>query len=326
MSLYSEEINEIENCMNSGYYEKVLMLIKEAEHIRSQDFDVDVLLELIQFRCKIHLNQIEKDSIGSYYSESISNQKFGIAAICLFTIFNLPETTDERRYELINEMMQLYVHNNNKIVMIDVILLLMNLYMNDFKSALSITECAPPSLKIIQVFVFCIMNRYDLAQSLFDDLIENYDTYTCELENYHSLSNFKESSLVRTALAWLQCLKGEYNSSFITYANMQTDFGENSSFRLPSKARDSQSIIILNGISVIHMQRQHWNDAYELLLNAYKIDPKCQVTLSNLITCSYFLNLKDEPEKYLNELSSVNCNHHKIACVEAIEKSFNAFN
>lgn len=313
--------------MNSGYYEKVLMLIQGAENIRKNNFDVDTLLELIQFRCKIHLNQMEKGSISSYYSESIASKKFGIAAVCLYTMFNLPETTEERKYELISEMKQLYVHNSNngKIAMIEMILVLMSLQMRDFKSIVSITDSACPSLKILQVFAFCIMNRYDLAQSLFDDLVENYDSYTSEMENYHTLSNFKESSLVRIAQAWLQCLKGEYNSSFITYANIQTDFGENSAFRLPSKVRNSQSVIILNGISVIHMQRQHWSDAYELLSNAYKIDPECQNTLSNLITCCYFLNLREESEKYTQELQSINCNHHKIACIEAIEKSFKGF-
>ncbi|KAJ1607801.1 hypothetical protein OJ253_2195 [Cryptosporidium canis] len=326
MSLYSEEISEIENCMNSGYYEKVLVLIQSAESIRNRDFDVDTLLELLKFRCRVHLNQVEKDSIGSCYSEAIANQKFGIAAVCLYTIFNLSETTDERRYELINEVKQLYVQNNNKIAVIDAILLLMNLHMNDFKSAQSITENASPDLKIIQVFAFCMMNRYDMAQLLLDDLLENYDSHTSGMDNCHTLSSFKESSMVRIAQAWLQCLKGEYNSSFITYANMQTDFGENSSFRLPSKAKSSQSVIILNGISVVHMQRQHWSDAYELLLNAYEIDPKCQVTLSNLITCSYFLNLRDEPERYIEELRSINCDHPKIACIEAINKSFNSFN
>lgn len=313
--------------MNSGYYEKVLMLIQGADGIRKKDFNVDMLLDLIQFRCKIHLNQVEKDSIGSYYSESIANKKFGIAAVCLYTMFNYPDTTEERKYELINEMKQLYVHNNSngKDTIIEVILALMSLQMNDFNSLVSITENACPSLKIIQVFAFCIMNRYDLAQSLFDDLVENYHLYTSEMESYNTLSNFKESSLVRIAQAWLQCLKGEYNSSFITYANIQTDFGENSTFRLPSKARNSQSVIILNGIAVVHMQRQHWSDAYELLSNAYRIDPNCQTTLSNLITCCYFLNLKSESEKYTQELKSINCNHHKIACIEAIDKCFAAF-
>ncbi|KAF7456584.1 coatomer epsilon subunit protein [Cryptosporidium felis] len=325
MGRFSEEIIEIESNVNSGYYEKALMMIQGAENIKNKDFDTDTLLEINQFRCKLHLNQLKKDSLGSLYSEAVANQKLGLAALCLYAIFCLSETTEERKYELLNEAKQLYIQNNDRTNTIEVILTLMNLHVKDFKSALAILDSAPPSTKIIQVFAFCTLNRFDLAQNLFEDLTENYNAHISELESFQSFSEFKESALVRIASAWLQCLKGEYNASFITYANIQTDFGENSSIRLPPKSRDCQSAIILNGISAIHMQRRHWNDAYETLLNAYKIDPKFEVTLSNLITCCHFLNLIEESSRYIEELHSVNSNHFKISCIEAIDRAFKIY-
>ncbi|KAH7649350.1 hypothetical protein FG379_001896 [Cryptosporidium bovis] len=307
--------------MNLGYYEKVLLLIGELEAAENKkDLDLDILLDLTKLRCRIKLKQIEIENIQSLYSEYIGDQKYGNAAVCLYTIFCLPDTTNERKQELVGELKQIYIKNNHKLLIIDTLLVLMYILLEDYYSAIYISD-SNPSLKIIQVFIYCTINRFDLAQEVFEDLMENYDTYFNDMESSYSFSDFKESSIVRLASAWLQCLKGEYNSSFITYANLQTDFGENSNIKLPSNSKESQSVIILNGISVIHMQRQHFNDAYELLQKAYVIDPKSQVTLSNLITCSYFLNLK-EPEKYINELLLVDKNHHKIQSIDCIEKAF----
>ncbi|KAK6591147.1 hypothetical protein RS030_101606 [Cryptosporidium xiaoi] len=307
--------------MNLGYYEKVLLLIGELEAAENKkDLDLDILLDLTKLRCKIKLKQIEIENIQSLYSEYIGDQKYGNAAVCLYAIFCLPDTTNEKKQELVGELKQIYIKNNNKLLIIDTLLVLMYILLEDYYSAIYISD-SNPSLKIIQVFIYCTINRFDLAQEVFEDLMENYDTYFNDMESSYSFSDFKESSIVRLASAWLQCLKGEYNSSFITYANLQTDFGENSNIKLPSNSKESQSVIILNGISVIHMQRQHFNDAYELLQKAYMIDPKSQVTLSNLITCSYFLNL-NETEKYINELLLVDKNHHKIQSIDSIEKAF----
>ncbi|KAH8741134.1 hypothetical protein FG386_001261 [Cryptosporidium ryanae] len=307
--------------MNSGYYEKVLLLIGEIESNNAdKNVDLDTLLDLTKLRCKLKLNQLEIENIESIYHEYIENQKYGNAAICLYAIFCVPETSYERKEEIVKELKQIYIKNNNELLIIEIILVLMYILLEDYSSAISISD-SNPNLKIIQVFIYCTIDRFDLAEEVFEDIMENYDAYFGDVESLYSFSDFKESSIVRIASAWLQLLKGEYNSSLITYANLQTDFGENSNIKLPNNSKENQSVIILNGISVIHMQRKHFNDAYELLQKAYMIDPRSQVTLSNLITCSYFMNFK-EPEKYINELKSVNKNHCKISSIDSIEKAF----
>ncbi|KAL7067961.1 coatomer epsilon subunit family protein [Cryptosporidium serpentis] len=289
---------------------------------------------MMKFMSKIELNEDYKiENIKLLYEDVINQDKIGIAATCLYFIYCSPEISKDEKYEVLTKMKQLYLKKFDKSSIIDTYLIYMYLIDGDFQSALSLTNESLPKTKILRVFIYCLMNRYDLAYNIFSQILETYsDNVSNTTQPILSISDFKESAILRIAEAWLQCLKGDYNSAFVTFANIQTDFSGNSTLLTKNKSdsanyvnytdKDYQSCIILNSTAVIHMQRQHWSEAFELLQIAYKLNPKSADTLNNLISCCYFLNKPEEAEHYFSEIQVLNNNHEKVLKINLLDKAF----
>ncbi|OII76457.1 coatomer epsilon subunit family protein [Cryptosporidium andersoni] len=327
-------ISRIQNCFDAGYYSKVLDLVQILESNNETDLDLIEILEMMKFMSKIELNEdYTVENIKSLYEDVINQDKVGIAATCLYFIYCSPEVSKDEKYEVLTKMKQLYLKKFDKSSIIDTYLIYMYLIDGDFQSALSLTNESLPKTKILRVFIYCLMNRYDLAHDIFNRILETYsDNVSNTTQQILSMPDFKESVVVRIAEAWIQCLKGDYNSAFVTLANIQTDFGGNSTLLTKNKSdstnyvnytdKDYQSCIILNSTAVIHMQRQHWSEALELLQIAYKLNPKSADTLSNLISCCYFLNKPEEAEHYFSEMQVLNNNYEKVLKINLLDKAF----